>query len=373
MLSNSNSISVTGNTAVNDGPSPKNPFMAGSLLQQRAEAEKQEIENMKQQLRMREQAGVLGARNMNFMSDNNTLQTNSNSNSNGNSTPSSQNYQHSGRGRDISASGSALSLSSAASEHSPHQQYQHQPPQQPLPLTSQTTAPKFGGPGTLIEKGEARAAELLRSKSAGTGLLRPSHANAAGAGTGYRRTRSKSRGPAEDRVPFGGATPPNSRSPDASPGGGPSVPSVPQGPLLYFEHPDAMIQPGLLLSRAKSAKQVSSPSPSSSPSANSARSPGGGRSKVRQASAGGILNSSQTLIGQIDQRSQSSQTQGGQSGGGPGARTRTKPLVDLGNTNASQGGIRPGLLKGNGINGSGSTVPRHARSPTRRQKPLLEF
>ncbi|KAF9947673.1 hypothetical protein BGZ70_002568, partial [Mortierella alpina] len=137
----------------------KNPFMTGSLLQQRVEAEKQEIENMKMQLRMREQAGILGSRGM---SDHQLLQPPNHHNA------SPLHYQQGGHGRGLS-SGSAVSATSISSSSSAYSIIQQQ--------QQQGQTPKFGGPGTLIEKGEARAAQLLeRSKSSGSGLLRPSNA-----------------------------------------------------------------------------------------------------------------------------------------------------------------------------------------------------
>ncbi|KAF9436256.1 hypothetical protein BGZ76_004461, partial [Entomortierella beljakovae] len=294
-------------SSASSGVSFKNPFMAGSLLQQRVEAEKQEIEILKLQLKMREQAGVLGSRNMN---DHNS------------------HYLYSSHGRGLSSTGSTTSLSSSTSNHSLHQYSQQQ-------LQSQST-PKFGGPGTLIEKGEVRAAQLLeRSKSAGTGLLRPSN------GTGSdQRSRSRSRGPPEDRSHTSEAG-----SRPHSPGSSPTAPPMPQGPLLHFQDGDAMIQPGLLLSRAKSAKQLGS-SPSSQ-----GRSPGvhnaSGMPKNRQLSNS---SSSHNLVG-----------------GTGSSRTRIKPLIDLGNVNTNQDVIGPGLLTNNTQSSSQST-----KSP-RRNKPLLEF
>ncbi|KAF9114839.1 hypothetical protein BGX27_009676 [Mortierella sp. AM989] len=298
----------------------KNPFMTGSLLQQRVEAEKQEIEHMKQQLKMREQAGVSGSRVVNDQ------------------VSSSPQYQYGGRGRGPSSTGFATSLSSSASNPSLHQ-----------------PTPKFGGPGTLIEKGEARAAQLGRSKSTGTGLLRPSNTNSAR--SDFNRSRSKSRGPPEDRSHANGARSPRSHSPGASP----SVPSVPQGPLVQFGDRDAMIQPGLLLARAKSTKQQGlSANPmgisySGYHSSSQVRSPGAqhtsGGSKSRQAINGG---SSHNLVSNQGQPQSAS-------------RTRTKPLIDLGNINTNQNVIGPGLLTANTASSSQSV-----RSP-RRNKPLLEF
>ncbi|KAF9356772.1 hypothetical protein BGX26_004792 [Mortierella sp. AD094] len=302
--------------------------MAGSLLQQRVEAEKQEIEQMKQQLKMREQAGVLGARVVNEP------------------PPSSTQYQYGGHGRGLSSTESAASFTSSSSNQSLHQYQQQSQP-----------APKFGGPGTLIEQGEVRAAQILeRSRSMGTGLLRPSN----GARSDFQRSRSRSRGPSEDRLQAGGSRSPRSHSPTPVP----SVPSVPQGPLLQFEDPNAMIQPGLLLARAKSGKQQGSSANSMGGSHNGhyplpqARSPGtqhaGGGYKSRQVSGG---NSSHNLMG-----GQSQSQNGGHRG-----RSRVKPLIDLGYINTSQDVIGPGLLTANAPSGSQS-----ARSP-RRNKPLIEF
>ncbi|KAG0210818.1 hypothetical protein BGX28_008954 [Mortierella sp. GBA30] len=312
----SNHSVITG-TDMDTMSASKSPFMVGSLLQQRVEAEKQEIENMKLQLRMREQAGVLGSRTM----SEHLLQPNT----------SPSHYQHGGHGRGLSSAGSTTSISSGNSAYNFLQQQQ---PQQ-----------KFGGPGTLIEKGEARAAQLLeRSKSAGNGLLRPSNAvGAGGSSSSSRRTRSKSRGPGEDHQSYYGRP-----SPPHSPGGTSSMnsPAMPQGPLLHFADENAMIQPGLLLDRARSTKQSSS--------SQMLRSPGQYTSSGSR--VGG--NSSHNLLAGQSQ---------GQYGGG-NSRTRQKPLIDLGNLNTSHDMIGPGLL-------TGTTVPsgsQSARSP-RRQKPLLDF
>ncbi|KAF9119884.1 hypothetical protein BGW39_011848 [Mortierella sp. 14UC] len=318
----------------------KNPFMAGSLLQQRVEAEKQEIENMKMQLKMREQAGVLGSRHVDSNSNNDTPLL----------SPGllTTHYQQGGHGRGISSTSSSTSISSSAtSAYSYHQQQ----PQQTL--LSQFSPPKFGGPGTLIEQGEARAAQLTRSKSAGTGLLRPSNsvsANNISPSSNSQRTRSKSRGPAEDRVAYGRPISPSSpRSPDFAP-------PMPQGPLLQFADADAKIQPGLLLDRARSTKQQqqqqsSSYSSGQRPSAGSRRHGGApGQSRGQSQSAG--------------------------------TRGRVKPLIDLGNIHTGPDVIGPGLLS-NGYNNytaTSSSSAHHAnnipsgslRSP-RRTKPLLEF
>ncbi|KAF9911662.1 hypothetical protein EC991_002780 [Linnemannia zychae] len=323
----------------------KNPFMAGSLLQQRVEAEKQEIENMKMQLKIREQAGVLGSRHM----DSN----NSNNNDTALLSPGllTAHYQQGGHGRGLSSTSSSTSISSSATSAYSFQQLQQQKQQQTL--LSQLSPSKFGGPGTLIEQGEARAAQLIRSKSAGAGLLRPSNgvsANNNGTSTNGQRTRSRSRGPAEDRVAYGRPISPNSpRSPDFAP-------PMPQGPLLQFADADAMIQPGLLLDRARSTKQQqqqqsSSHSSGQRPPAGSRR-PGGGHS-------------------QSHGQSQSTSTRG-----------RVKPLIDLGNIHTGSDVIGPGLLS-NGYNNyttTSSSSSHHAnsipsgssRSP-RRTKPLLEF
>ncbi|KAG0302295.1 hypothetical protein BGZ98_007622 [Dissophora globulifera] len=357
MPTSSTSVSGSGAGA---SASLKTPFMAGSLLQQRVEAEKQEVEYLKLQLRLREQAGVLGARNAALASD------------------------HHSNSRGHSSSGS-----SALPHSSQHYQLQQA---LPLPTALQQAQPKFGGPGTLIEQGEVRAAQLARSKSAG-GLLRPSPAHAGMGGAG-RRNRSRSRGPSEDYVARqAGSDPPHSySSPDSSPGSSNnsnSVSPTPQGPLLHFDDPDAMIQPGLLLSRAKSMKQLSSStslssstplsSSSSSSSTTLTKSPRGGSSSMaRQASSGGILGG-QTLIGLIEQKAQSAQSgQTGQSvgGGGPRDRTRSRPLVNLGSS-TSNDVIGPGLLKSGGNNRENAAGDingaRLARSPSRRTKPLLEF
>ncbi|KAF9986133.1 hypothetical protein BGZ65_008690 [Modicella reniformis] len=306
---NNTTAKMPSSASNNGGISFKSPFMAGSLLQQRAEAEKQEVENMKLQLKMREQAGVLGARTMNSIEH-----------------PSSMQHQIGNHGR-------GPSTGAAASQPQPTHQQQ-------LP---QSAAPKFGGPGTLIEKGEARAAELQRSKSAGTSLLRPAHSI-----TSYSRSRSKSRGPAEDRVPFCSRTI-SPHSPESSG----SAPPVPQGPLLQFDDNDAKIQSGSLLSKAKSSKQASSSSATASANnmmsggygahSSQARSPSGG-TRGRQ---GGINGggSSHHLVGQ-------------------GSRTMIKPLIDL---DTSRDVIGPGLLTNSAASGSQSV-----KSP-RRNKPLLEF
>lgn len=320
--------------------SHKTPFMAGSLLQQRADAEKQEIENMKYQLKMREQAGILGAVR-GQQSDNHKQ-------------GSSYTLQG-GHGRGISSAGSSTSLGSAASSTLSHS-LQHQQSQPQL----------FGGPGTLIEQGEAR--QLERSKSAGTSL-RPNNGSSV---NGYSRTRSKSRGPSEDRMPYHA----RSTSPHSPGLGGfssqPHTPPMPQGPLLHFADQDAMIQPGLLLDRAKSSKKSIAPSSSvmmngynggygSSAQPRSMGNPQAQQSRGRQPDQGHpILYHN----GQGQQHQQHHQQQQVQS------RTRVKPLVDLGNLNTSQDMIRPGLLT-NASNNS-TSGSRSARSP-RRQKPLLEF
>ncbi|KAF9174934.1 hypothetical protein BGX20_009049, partial [Mortierella sp. AD010] len=258
--------------------------MAGSLLQQRVEAEKQEIEQMKLQLKMREQAGVLGARAAN--------------------EPSSSQHQHGGHRRGLSTSESAPSLVSSMAN-------------QPVP--------KFGGPGTLIEKGETRAAQLLeRSKSSGTGL-RPSN----GSRSDFQRSRSRSRGPPEDRMRDSRSRSPRSHSPTSIP----SVPSMPQAPLLQFEDPDAMIQPGLIRSRTMNGKQQGSPANSMGGNYNGhypipqARNPGtqhaGEGQRGRQAGGG---SSNRNLTGS------QSQSQSGRQR----SRSRARPLVDLGNINTSQ-------------------------------------
>ncbi|KAG0278027.1 hypothetical protein BGZ95_004865 [Linnemannia exigua] len=312
----------------------KNPFMAGSLLQQRVEAEKQEIENMKMQLKLREQAGVLGSRQMD---------------SNNNNDPAllspgllTSHYQQGGHGRGLSSTSSSTSISSATT---PAYSYQHHQKQQQT-LLSQFSPPKFGGPGTLIEQGEVRAAQLSRSKSAGTGLLRPSNgvnSTISNTSSNGQRTRSKSRGPAEDRVAYGSRpiSPSSPRSPDFAP-------PMPQGPLLQFADADAMIQPGLLLDRARSTKQQQQSSYSSNqmrPSASSRR-PGAGQSHSQSQSAG--------------------------------TRGRVKPLIDLGNIHTGPDVIGPGLLTNGHNNYTTTSSSSHAhnngssRSP-RRTKPLLEF
>ncbi|KAF8940258.1 hypothetical protein BGZ47_007815 [Haplosporangium gracile] len=319
------------------GCSPKNPFMTGSLLQQRIEAEKQEIENMKLQLKMREQAGVFGSRNLNNTGDSSLSLL----------SPGllTAHYQQGGHGRGFSSTSSATSISSATSTYTYQQQQQQS-------MQSQFSPPKFGGPGTLIEQGEARAAQLSRSKSAGTGLLRPTNGVSNISGTSNSssssRSSSRSRGPGEDRVIYGRPISPSSpRSPDFAP-------PVPQGPLLQFADADAMIQPGLLLNRARSTKQPSYSNQMMSSFSSSQR---------QQPSAG----SRRPGPGQSQSQSQSS-----------GGRGRVKPLIDLGNIHTSSDVIGPGLLT-NGSNNyithnaapSGSHA-RSSRSP-RRPKPLLDF
>ncbi|KAG0339261.1 hypothetical protein BG000_002517 [Podila horticola] len=288
-------------------PSHRQPFAAGSLLQQRAEAEKQEIENMKLQLRLREQAGVLGAKNFNSVD------------------PPAGYYLHRPNGglTGITGSNSANSLSSMSSSSLLSQQ----------PL-------KFGGPGTLIEKGEARAAQLLeRSKSAGTGLLHPP-ANIGH--SSYSRSRSKSRGPGEDRSGhYSGSSSPRST-------GSVSSAASPNGPLLHFEDENAMIKPGLLLDRAKSAKQASGMGLggySRGYSSNGAQA--GSRGRQASSSSNNTAHSSNN------------------------GRTRVKPLIDLGNIHTGQDLIGPGLLTAHSSRPAPSGA-QSARSP-RRNKPLLEF
>ncbi|KAG0375036.1 hypothetical protein BGX24_009611 [Mortierella sp. AD032] len=314
----------------------KNPFMAGSLLQQRVEAEKQEIESMKMQLKMREQAGVLGSRH---------VDSNNSSNDTALLSPGllTAHYQQGGHGRGLSSTSSSTSISSAAT--TPAYPYQQQQKQQQT-LLSQFSQPKFGGPGTLIEQGEVRAAQLSRSKSAGTGLLRPSNgvtSTISNTSSNGHRTRSRSRGPAEDRAAYGSRpiSPSSPRSPDFAP-------PMPQGPLLQFADADAMIQPGLLLNRARSNKQQLQPSYSSNqlrPSASSRR-PGAGQSHGSQG------------------QSQSA-----------GTRGRVKPLIDI---STGPDVIGPGLLTNGHNNYTTTSSSSHAhnigssRSP-RRTKPLLEF
>ncbi|KAK5815049.1 hypothetical protein F5H01DRAFT_344838 [Linnemannia elongata] len=322
------------------GNSLKNPFMTGSLLQQRVEAEKQEIENMKMQLKMREQAGVLGARNINNTGDSSLSLL----------SPGllTAHYQQGGHGRGLSSTSSATSISSATSAYTYQQQQQLQQSMQ-----SQFSPPKFGGPGTLIEQGEVRAAQLSRSKSAGTGLLRPTNGISNISGTSSSssspRSRSRSRGPGEDRVAYGRPISPSSpRSPDFAP-------PMPQGPLLQFADADAMIQPGLLLDRARSTKQPSYSNQMMSSSSSSQR---------QHPSTG----SRRPGPGQSRSQSQS-QSQ---------SRGRVKPLIDLGNIHTGPDVIGPGLLT-NGSNNYTTQNSAHAgshahssRSP-RRPKPLLDF
>ncbi|KAF9545769.1 hypothetical protein EC957_010517 [Mortierella hygrophila] len=315
------------------GHNLKTPFMTGSLLQQRVEAEKQEIENLKMQLKMREQAGVLGSRNINNTGDSSLSLL----------SPGllTTHYQQGGHGRGLSSTSSATSISSATSP------YTYQQQQQQLQSMQSHFSPKFGGPGTLIEQGEVRAAQLSRSKSAGTGLLRPTNGGGNNSGTSSNgsspRSRSRSRGPGEDRVAYGRPISPSSpRSPDFAP-------PVPQGPLLQFAHADAMIQPGLLLDRARSTKQPSYSNQMMSSSSSSQR---------QQTSAG----SRRPGPGQSQSQS----------------RGRVKPLIDLGNIHTGPDVIGPGLL----TNGSNNYTTHNAapsgshahssRSP-RRPKPLLDF
>ncbi|ORZ16771.1 hypothetical protein BCR41DRAFT_353150 [Lobosporangium transversale] len=315
------------NTTTGGSANSKHPFMVGSLLQQRVEAEKQEIENMKQQLKMREQAGVIGALRGAVGSSGIT-----------NESTTSLNY-----------SPGYVQQQQLQQQQNQHQQQllqQHQLQMQQL--QQQQSGPRFGGPGTLIEKGEARTAQLLeRSKSAGTGLMRPS---AHSSKSGYQKTRSKSRGAPEDRVPLGGNASPHSQSPKLPSYSNGGAQPVPQGPLLQFEDPNAMIQPGLLLSRAKSAKPAlnSGNKNSGTGSQNS-----NGSSKSRQVTGGEALSSH-------------------------GNRPRIKPLIDLRNHNTGQDVIKPGLLTNSSSNSSSnntqvSSYSQSAKSPQRRNKPLLEF
>ncbi|KAG0087996.1 hypothetical protein BGZ92_006750 [Podila epicladia] len=299
-------LDATSSVSSGHTPSHRQPFAAGSLLQQRAEAEKQEVENMKLQLRLREQAGVLGSKNFTSVD------------------PPAGYYLHRPNGglTGIAGSNSANSLSSMSSSSLLSQQ----------PL-------KFGGPGTLIEKGEARAAQLLeRSKSAGTGLLHPP-ANIGH--NSYNRSRSKSRGPGEDRSGhYSGSSSPRST------GSASSSAASPNGPLLHFEDENAMIKPGLLLDRAKSAKQASMSGPNGYSRGYSSNGAQAG-SRGRQASC----NSNNTHSSN--------------------GRTRIKPLIDLGNVNTGQDLIGPGLLTAHSSRPAQSGA-QSARSP-RRNKPLLEF
>ncbi|KAF8981855.1 hypothetical protein BGZ46_002201 [Entomortierella lignicola] len=290
------------------GVSTKSQFIAGSLLQQRVEAEKQEVEFMKQQLRMREQAGVLGSR---IISEH---------------PSSSSHHQYSSHGRNLPSTESAVSLSTSTSNRPLHQYQQQQAQAQ--------ASQKFGGSRTLVERDEALAAQMERSRST---VLRPSN----GASSDYQRSRSRSRGPE------GRSQSTRTRSPRSRPASPPSVPSFPQGPLVQFEDPNAMIKPGLLLSRAKSAKlQGSTANPIGGshngyyPSSQAKSSGTNAGSRGRQAGGSGGGNSS---------HGSRSQSQGGTN------RTRIKPLINL---NTNQDVIGPGLL---------------ASNAARRNKPLVEF
>jgi len=250
---------------------------------------------MKLQLKMREQAGVLGARNVN---------------------PTEQ-HQTGSRGRGLPTAASAACLTTSA------------------PSSQSAIAPQFGGPGTLIEKGEARAAELQRSKSAGTGLSRASHSYTQTSTNYSNRSRSKSRGP-EDRVPYGN-TMVSPHSFGSPPG---NIPPLPQGPLLQFADND-VIQSGSLLARAKSSKQATA-------SGNTMMSGGygGNGSGVTRGRQGGINGGSSS--GQLMSQ---------------GSRTMIKPLVDLGNISTGQDATRSGRPTNSNVS---------VKFPGR-TKPLLEF
>jgi hypothetical protein len=216
-------------------------------------------------------------------------------------------------------------------------------------LLSQFSPPKFGGPGTLIEQGEARAAQLSRSKSAGTGLLRPTNggvSNISGSSSSNSspRSRSRSRGPGEDRTAYGRPISPTSpRSPDFAP-------PAPQGPLVQFADANAMIQPGLLLDRARSTKQAS--------------------------------YSNQIMMSSSSSSQQRPSAGFRRPGAGQSGRGRVKPLIDLGSVHTGPDVIGPGLLT-NGSNNyttysnSSHNAPSgshaHSSRSPRRPKPLLDF
>ncbi|KAG0348949.1 hypothetical protein BG004_003432 [Podila humilis] len=309
----------------------RTPFAAGSLLQQRADAEKQEIEILKLQLKVREQAGILGAKNL--ASSHNT-------------GPPAGYFLHHPHSK-LTTSASSSSLLS--------QQQQHQ--QQPL---------KFGGPGTLIEKGEARQAQLLeRSMSAGAGLLHPATNISK---VQYNRSRSKSRSPGEDRVGHPHHPHHSGSSSPRSPGSASNSSPVPNGPLVQFEDENAMIRPGLLLDRAKSSKQ--------SPSTSGMHIGNAGSHSQRNGYGGSHSSSNGLQAGpRSQQASNNSTSSGAYANGARSGRTRIKPLIDVGNIHTGQDMIGPGLLTNGGHHNSSRTAPsgaQSARSP-RRNKPLLEF
>ncbi|KAF9584791.1 hypothetical protein BGW38_005162, partial [Lunasporangiospora selenospora] len=289
---------------------PRNPFLAGSLLQQRAEAERQEVENMRLQMKKREQAGVLGARNNSDMALFSTTMTG-------------------GHGRGPSASGSTVSASSTA------------------------TSPKFGGPGTLLDKHV-----LERAKSAGSGLLRPSNPNSPG--STLSRARSKSRGSTDSRSILSRPVSPHSPGSMYSLHSSPGTPQKPTGPLVQFEHDDVPIQPGLLLDRGMSVRKGSS---DGSPNGHQS----GPRSPGYPGSAGSRSPGS-TIMPSVGQTQY--QTHGPSQGQSPYAnRSRMKPLIDIGNVNTKNDMFGPGLLS----NAMSSTALKSSKSSARNGKPLLDL
>ncbi|KAF9427452.1 hypothetical protein BGZ94_004867 [Podila epigama] len=334
-------------------PNPNSPFAAGSLLQQRVEAEKQEVENMKLQLKLREQAGVAGSKGYYQASS-------------ADQTTGYHSHRHNGglaNNSSSSSSNAILSMSTSPSSSSLLSQQQQQQQQQ--------NQPKFGGPGTLIEQGEARAKLLERSKSAGTGLLYSStYVNNTTTGSAYNRSRSKSRGPGEDRVayPYGSGN--SSRLPGTTSSG--NVP-VPNGPLLHFEDENAMIQPGLLLNRSKTSHKQPSLG-----MVNNGAGPAGSMQQQHQQQHPHRNVGNNTPQGTSRGRQATSNHNVGNSSGSAahanGGRTRIKPLIDLGNIHTNQDMIGPGLLSSAGGHGArpAPSGSQSARSP-RRIKPLLEF
>ncbi|KAG0232236.1 hypothetical protein BGW42_008290 [Actinomortierella wolfii] len=337
----SSSVEVT-EDSVPTGSS-KMPFSAGSLLQQQVEAERQQVELMKQQLRQREQAGVLGA----IEARTKDL------------SPAQGEVAHVLRAPAASTSSTAPTLHSGSR----------------MPLTPLITPdpPKFGGPGTLLERREQRAAELERAKQAnlkhlqamarsgsGTlvqlgpsdgpldaekGISKPSRQAQPGLygnqQYGWSRAEGSSRAPmltsATSTPSLGSSTSsPASTSSATFTSTSPGYP--PNGPLLRFDQEETKeIQPGLLLDRAKSLK-ISSSSSNRYPTDGSGaplKSPGLNAPPLLGYGFGGGTGPAPPPVPPLGTNIPAAAR-------GPNARI--KPLVDLGDSNGSQKILSHGLL-----------------------------
>ncbi|KAF9973830.1 hypothetical protein BGZ73_002887 [Actinomortierella ambigua] len=311
-------------TAADSSPTgPAKPsFVAGSLLQQQVEAERQQVEMMKQQLRLREQAGVLGALDA--------------------------------RNKE-STSASTMGSNSRM-------------PTAPLIVPD---PPKFGGPGTLIERSELRAAELERTKQANlqqlqalarsgsstliqlgpmdgpsetersTGKLAyPSH-------PGFYAQQQQLHG--RSRTENSGHVPSPLLVTNSSMSGTPNYP--PGGPLLRFDQEETKdIKPGLLLDRAKSTKSNSSSGTRHQVDYAGAplKSPGIHAPPLLGYGFGGGTSSAPPPVPTLA-------TNG--SVGARGPNGRIKPLVDLGSLNGGHEILGHGLLANHQQQGKSSRKP----------------